>query len=219
MTSHEARQPRYAPPPGAAVLMLVRHGETVAAVRGKSFDLVGGHGDPPLHPDGEAQAQAVCARLSTEAVDAVVVTPLRRTAQTAAPLLQTTGLAPVIEPDLREVFLGDWDGGAYRFHAAEGHPAFQRARAAHEWGEIPGAETTAALHARIGAALSRLALANPDRRVVCFVHGGVIGAAMAIASGARPFAFNGAANGSISELVVHDDRMQIRRFNDCGHLA
>ena len=218
MIAPEARQPRYRPPEGAAVLLLVRHGESVAAVRDRPFDMTDGHGDPPLHPDGEVQARAVCARLAALGVDAVVVTTLRRTRQTAEPLLRATRLAATVEPDLREVHLGDWDGGAYRFHAAEGHPAFLRAQARGEWGEIPGAETNAALHTRVRAGLMRVAAAHPDRRVACFVHGGVIGAAIALATGAAPFAFNGSANGSISELVVHDDRMQVRRFNDCAHL-
>lgn len=214
----QARQPRYRPPQGAARLLLVRHGETVAAVRGESFPRVDGHGDPELHPDGVAQATAVCARLGAEGVAAIYVTTLRRTAQTAAPLAEALGLVPAVEPDLREVFLGDWDGGAYRFHAAEGHPAVRRARASHEWGEIPGAETTAALHARVDAALRRIAARHPDQRVAVFVHGGVIGAAMAIASGARAFAFNGAANGSITEIVLRDGAYTVRRFNDCAHL-
>ena len=34
----------------------------------------------------------------------------------------------------------------------------------------------------------------------------------------RPFAFIGADNGSISEIVVHGDRLMVRRFNDAAHL-
>lgn len=215
----QARQPRYTPPPGAARLLLVRHGETEAAIRGESFPLVGGHGDPSLHPDGVAQARAVCDRLAADRVAAIYVTSLRRTAQTAAPLAAALALDPVVEPELREVYLGAWDGGAYRFHAAEGHPAFLRARAAQEWGEIPGAETTAALHARVDGALRRIAARHADAQVAVFVHGGVIGAAMAIATGARAFAFNGAANGSISEIVLRDGDYVVRRFNDCAHLG
>jgi probable phosphoglycerate mutase len=47
----------------------------------------------------------------------------------------------------------------------------------------------------------------------------VIAAAMAVASGAEPFAFRGAENGSISRLVVQGDRFTVRGFNDCMHLA
>ena len=38
----EARQHRFTPPKGAADLLLIRHGETQAAVRGESFPMVDG---------------------------------------------------------------------------------------------------------------------------------------------------------------------------------
>ena len=41
---------------------------------------------------------------------------------------------------------------------------------------------------------------------------------MAIATGAQNFAFVGADNASISQLVVLGDRWIVRRFNDTAHL-
>ncbi|MFV0515476.1 MAG: histidine phosphatase family protein [Jhaorihella sp.] len=215
----EYRQHVYRPPRGAADLLLIRHGESEPARPGQSFPMKDGHGDPALHPAGEMQAAAVGERLKSEPLAAIYVTTLRRTHQTAAPLAAHLGLTPVIEPDLREVHLGEWDGGLYRIRAAQGDPAFARARARQEWGELPGAETTAALHARVRAGLMRIAARHGDQRVAVFVHGGVIGAALALACGAQPFAFNGAANGSISRLVIRGEEMTIRGFNDCAHLG
>ena len=214
----EARQHRFTPPPGAADLLLIRHGETQAAIRGQDFPMVEGQGDPALHPDGEVQALAVGERLKTEPISAIYVTTMRRTHQTAAPLAGHLGLTPRVERDLREVSLGDWDGGEYRFRAAQNDPLYARARDEHEWGHIPGAETTAALHARVRAGLLRVAAAHPDELVAVVVHGGVVGAAIAIATGAPPFAFHGAANGSISRIVVHGEQMIVRGFNDVSHL-
>ncbi|MFC3616555.1 histidine phosphatase family protein [Lutimaribacter marinistellae] len=216
--SREYRQSVYAPPAGAADLLLVRHGESEPARPGQSFAMMQGHGDPALHPEGERQARAVATRLKDEPISAIYVTILRRTHQTAAPLAEALGISPSVEADLREVHLGEWDGGLYRIKAAEGDPAFARAKARQEWGEIPGAETTAALHARVRSGLLRIAAAHPDERVAVFVHGGVIGAAMAVATGAQPFAFNGAANGSISRIVINGDQMVVRGFNDVTHL-
>ena len=54
--SREYHQKKYAPPPGAADLLLIRHGRTEAARPGVSFPMVDGHGDPALHPEGEEQA-------------------------------------------------------------------------------------------------------------------------------------------------------------------
>lgn len=215
----EYRQHRFTPAAGAADILLIRHGETEAAKPGQSFALKDGHGDPALHPEGELQAIAVGARLKDDPIAGIYVTKLRRTHQTAAPLAAHLGLVPVIDPDLHEVHLGDWDGGQYRQHASEGHPAFLRAKALQEWGEIPGAETTAALHERVKRGLLRIAAAHPDQRIAVVVHGGVVGAAMAVATGAQPFAFNGVANGSISRVVIKDETMIVQGFNDCAHLV
>ncbi|MBM1450172.1 histidine phosphatase family protein, partial [Sulfitobacter mediterraneus] len=147
--SNEMRQHRFTAPKGAADLILIRHGETQAAVRGQNFPMVGGQGDPALRPEGHAQAEAVGARLRDYPIDAIYVTTMQRTHQTAAPLAAHLGMTPRVEADLREVFLGDWDGGEFRFRAAEGDPAILRARERHEWGELPGAETTAAFQLRV----------------------------------------------------------------------
>jgi len=212
------RQHRFTAPKSAADLILIRHGETQAAVRGQNFPMVGGQGDPALRPEGHAQAEAVGARLRDHPIDAIYVTTMQRTHQTAAPLAAHLGMTPRVEADLREVFLGDWDGGEFRFRAAEGDPAILRARDRHEWGELPGAETTAAFQTRVRRGLLRIAAAHADEVVAVVVHGGVVGAALALATGAKAFSFSGAANGSISRLVVHGEEMIVRGFNDCAHL-
>ncbi|WP_120505384.1 histidine phosphatase family protein [Sulfitobacter mediterraneus] len=216
--SNEMRQHRFTAPKGAADLILIRHGETQAAVRGQNFPMVGGQGDPALRPEGHAQAEAVGARLRDHPIDAIYVTTMQRTHQTAAPLAAHLGMTPRVEADLREVFLGDWDGGEFRFRAAAGDPAILRARDRHEWGELPGAETTAAFQTRVRRGLLRIAAAHADELVAVVVHGGVVGAALALATGAKAFSFSGAANGSISRLVVHGEEMIVRGFNDCAHL-
>lgn len=217
--SEEYHQTVYTPPAGACDIRLIRHGRSEAARPGAPFPLVDGHGDPALHPEGEAQAMAVARCLADTPLSALYVTTLRRTHQTAAPLAGVLGLTPEVEPDLREVYLGDWEGGAFRRHAAEGHPAILRARARQEWGEIPNGETTGALQDRVRRALIRIAARHPDTQIAAVVHGGVIGAALAVASGAQAFAFSGAANGSISRIVVAGDAMTVRGFNDIGHLT
>lgn len=214
----EYRQHAYVPPAGAADILLIRHGESAPAIPGQSFPMKDGHGDPELHPNGRQQAVAVGERLKTVPFAAIYVTTLQRTHQTAAPLVAHLALEPIIEADLREVCLGDWDGGEYRIRAAEGHPAFERAKANNEWGEIPGAETTAQFCGRVRAGLLRIAAAHPDQRVAAFVHGGVIAAAMSIATGTPAMTFGGAANGSFTRLVIRGEDMVVRGFNDVAHL-
>lgn len=216
--SEEARQHRFILRPTACELVLIRHGETQAAVRGQMFPMIDGQGDPALRPEGHAQARAVCARLRDDPIAAIYVTTMQRTHQTAAPLAQALGLEPRVEADLREVFLGDWDGGEFRFRAAENDPAFLRAREKECWGELPGAESFANLQTRVMRGLNRIAIAHPGERVAVVVHGGVIGAALAHVTGARNFGFNGADNGSISRVVIGPEGMILRGFNDVSHL-
>lgn len=218
--TQEYRQPVYRPPAGAADLWLVRHGESMPARPGESFPMVDGHGDPALHPQGERQAERVGERLKDEAFTALYVTKLQRTHQTAAPLARHVALTPTVDPDLHEVSLGEWDGGLYRIKAAQGDPIYRQVVETQDWSAIPGAETRAVFFGRVERGLRRIAAAHADERVAVFVHGGVIGAAMAIATGAQPFAFLGAANGSISRLVIEaNGRLSVRGFNDISHLS
>ena len=216
--TQEYRQPVYTPPPGAADLLLIRHGESAPARPGVSFPMKDGHGDPALHPQGEVQAKAIGERFKNQIFAGLYVTKLKRTHQTAAPLAAHLGMTPVQDPDLHEVHLGDWDGGLYRIKAAKGDSIYRKVLQTQDWSAIPGAETRQAFFARVKRGLLRIARAHSDERVAVFVHGGVIGAALAMASKSEPFAFLGAANGSISRLVIHKDRMIVRGFNDTAHL-
>lgn len=216
--SAEIRQYRFAPPAGASQLILVRHGESAPHVPGTRFPLVDGHGDPPLSELGRWQADQVGSRLADEQIAAIYVTTLRRTHQTAAPLAARLGIDPVVEPDLREVHLGEWEGGLYRERIAAQDPIAEKIFREERWDAIPGAESNESLRTRTVGAIQRIQAGHPDQTVVAVVHGGVIGALLAHAAMARPFAFSGADNGSIHHLVVTPERWIVRRYNDTGHL-
>jgi 2,3-bisphosphoglycerate-dependent phosphoglycerate mutase len=215
----EYRQQTFARPPGATEILLVRHGESRAATAETPFPLVDGQGDPELHPNGREQARRVAARLRHEKIGAVYVTNLRRTVETAEPLCSELGLTPIVERDLREVHLGEWEGGLLRIRAHQNDPVYQRMIAEQRWDVIPGAESWQQMHDRIMPALKRITKKHPDELVVAVVHGGVVAHILAHATGARPFAFTGADNGSISHIVMVDDHIVVRRFNEAAHLA
>lgn len=213
------RQHRFELPGDATEIILVRHGETVPATPGDPFVLLDGHGDPELAPEGRVQADKVAARLSDDMpIENIYVTTLRRTSETAAPLAAKLGMEPLVEGDLREILLGEWEGGAYRQHLAEGHPLALELMRQQRWDVIPGAESNEVFAARLRAGMERIAAANVGKRVVAFSHGGAIGMILSIASGSRPFAFVGSDNGSISRVVVLRDRWVVRGFNDVTHL-
>jgi probable phosphoglycerate mutase len=213
------RQYRFAPPAGAADLIIVRHGESAPQTYERPHPLVDGRSDPPLDPRGHEEARLVAGRLKGEDVAAIYVTTLRRTAETAAPLAEALGVTPRVEPGLAEVYLGEWEGAAFRHHTRAGHPLAAQMFVEGRWDVIPGAEPAEAFHERVRAGIGRIAAAHPDERVVVVTHGGVIGTLISLATGAHPFAFVGASNASISHIVVAGDRWIVRRFNDTGHLG
>jgi probable phosphoglycerate mutase len=213
------RQTRFRPPPGAADILLIRHGESQAAHMDKPFPLVDGHADPELADSGREQAERLAERLAKVPIDALYVTSLCRTAQTAAPLAERLGLTPQVEPDLREVNLGEWEAGVFRKMVAENHPIAERMWAEERWDVIPGAEPADAFAARTSGALTRIAAAHPDQLVAVVVHGGVIAVLLSMATGSRPFAFLGADNASISRLAITPQRWILRGYNDTAHLG
>lgn len=213
------RQARFRRPPGATDILLVRHGESAAFDADQPFPLVDGHGDPELHPAGRQQAEAVADRLAGEPVAAIYVTTLRRTAETAAPLAARLGLTPTVERDLREVHLGEWEGGVYRQKVTDGDPLVAQVVADQRWDVIPGAEPADAFAARVTGALDRIAAAHPDELVVAVAHGGTIGEALAQVTGSRRLAFSASDNASISHIVVGPGIRDVRRFNDTSHLT
>ena len=218
MVEKEYRQHRFQRPPGSTEILLVRHGESQPARPGDPFPLVDGHGDPELSMEGREQAVLVGERLRHLPIDAVYVSKLRRTQETAAPLCEHLGMKPIIEPNLHEVNLGDWEGGIFRIKAAENDPTYIRLRQEQRWDVIPGAESNDVFNERIQRGLNNITAHHPDQLVVAVLHGGVIGQIIAEATGARTLAFTGADNGSISHIVIHDGIVMVRRFNDASHL-
>jgi probable phosphoglycerate mutase len=214
----ELRQMQYVPPPGSTDVLLVRHGESGSMVGGASLALTDGQGDPPLAPGGAAEAELVGARLARHGINAIYTSPLRRCVETAEPLARALGLTPRIEQDLREVFMGEWEGGLYRKKFAERDPIALRMLAEQRWDVIPGAEPAPEFARRIRSVLTRIAAAHAGEKIAVFTHAGVIGEALAQASGAEPFTFIGPSNASISQMLVTSEKWVIRRFNDAAHL-
>jgi probable phosphoglycerate mutase len=217
--SSEYRQHRFSAPPGATDILLIRHGESAPARLDVPAPLVDGQADPDLDVRGRDEAERVANRLESEEVSAIYVTNLRRTAQTAAPLAARLDIELRVEPDLREVHLGEWEGAMFRQRIAERDPLAMRMFSEQRWDMIPGAESQDVLLKRVRQGVERIAGTHTDQRVAVFTHGGVIAMVLHLATSCAPFAFLGADNGSITHLVVTPERWVVRRFNDTGHLG
>jgi probable phosphoglycerate mutase len=209
----------YVGPPGSTELVLVRHGASADSIEGETFELVEGQGDPPLSDVGRHQSELLAARLGHELFDGMYVSTLRRTAETAAPLVDRSGMTPAVDADLREVFLGEWEGGLLRQKSADHDPLLERVFTERRWDVIPGAESREVFGGRLRRAVDRIATTHPGGRVVVFSHGAAIGEILAQATGSEPFAFLGADNASISKIAVTGERWVLRGYNDTSHLT
>ncbi len=134
----------------AAQITLLRHGEPDWNPRGGESV-----GDPGLTPYGHEQARLAAEALRRDPIDAIFVSPYRRSQETAAPLVEATGLAPVTVPDLREigvnvVGLSQEDVDQYFVEAA-------RRPLEEHWDGWPDSERFTDFHARVTGALADLA--------------------------------------------------------------
>ena len=128
-------------------IVIVRHAEPEWVRDGLNVD------DPPLTERGRRQAETLAAALRHEHFDEILVSPLSRTRETAAPLLSALGRELVVEPWLEEIRNPIWHGTPVE-KAAEAYRA-DRARASHErWAGLPGGESVADFVDRINVGCS-----------------------------------------------------------------
>jgi 2,3-bisphosphoglycerate-dependent phosphoglycerate mutase len=85
-------------------IVLIRHGQPEWVKDG--LNVV----DPPLTELGHEQAARMAELLAGESFDEVLVSPLRRARQTAAPLYELLGRSEQIEPWLEEIRDPGWHG-------------------------------------------------------------------------------------------------------------
>ena len=206
-------------PEGATEVLLVRHGSSARSTPEAPIALVDGKSDPPLSDLGRRQADAVAERLARSRIDSLFVTPLQRTQQTAGPLARRLGLRPTVIPDLREVFLGIWEGQLNARIVGDAVLA-EHVFTAQRWDVIPDAESMNRFSERVRRGLERLAdTVGPDAVAVAVVHGGVIAEACRQVTGSEAFAFLSAENGSVTRIMrLATGRWGLISFNDTAHL-
>lgn len=90
-------------------MIFVRHGQSEANLQ----RVFAGHTDVPLTELGRLQAERTAQFLRDYPIDAVYASDLLRAMQTAAPTAASRGLEIVPDPQLREIFAGDWEGLPY----------------------------------------------------------------------------------------------------------
>ena len=186
--------------------MLWRHGQTIWNVE-RRFQ---GQTDIPLDDTGEAQAEYAARRLATLRPDVIFSSDLTRAAGTAAPLAKLTGLAVILDKDLRERSGGSWEGLTDR-EIAERYPA-ERA----SWNP-PDGEPTTAVADRVAGALRRVADTVVDGGLAVVVsHGAALRLGMARILGLTEDVFGvlgPLSNCAWSVVGLRNDRWRLLEHN------
>ncbi|HEY2599322.1 MAG TPA: histidine phosphatase family protein [Candidatus Dormibacteraeota bacterium] len=203
-------------PTSPARLFLVRHGQSTWNYEHR----IQGQLDPPLSQEGRRQAANLGRRLTGRTFEGLYTSDLRRAAETAQLVGQAVRIDPTPMADLREIYLGQWEGLRTEELAARFPRAWASWTEEPNWDLVAGGEGSAAFEARVGRALDQLFDRHPQGDVLAVTHGGVIQIALHHVVG-RPgrgiFPFR-IQNASVSVLEKRNGRVVVSGVNDIAHL-
>jgi ribonuclease H / adenosylcobalamin/alpha-ribazole phosphatase len=200
-------------------LVLLRHGETRFTAE-KRFS--GSADDPGLSDRGHAQADLAAAHLARSklSVDVVVMSPLRRSRETAAVVAAALSLDVEEDADLREADFGAWDGLTY-LEVEERFPRELAAWLGSTSVAPPGGESFDAVARRVRAARDRIVARHPGRTVLVLSHVTPIKLLVRSALDAPMAALFRMEldSASITQVSLWEDgNASLRVFNDTSHL-
>jgi broad specificity phosphatase PhoE len=202
--------------PSPARLLLVRHGQSTWNHERR----IQGQLDPPLSDAGRHQAVRLGRRLAGRTFAGFYSSDLKRAAETAQLIGESLDLDPTPMAELREIYLGQWEGLRTEDLATRFPEAWAGWTEEPDWDLVPGGEGAVAFEARVGAAVDALFQRHAQGDVLVVTHGGVIQIALHHVVG-RPgrgiFPFR-IQNASVSVLERRNGRVVVSGVNDIGHL-
>ena len=198
-------------------IYLVRHGATELSAE----DRFAGSTDVPLSEEGRAQVQALAERLRGDTLDAVHVSPMGRTLETARIIAADRGLEPQPEPGLREIDYGHWEGRSRSEVETEFADEYQT------WQEDPltiapkGGESGIQVLARALPVMRRIVQGHSRRSVLVVSHKGTNRLLVSSLLGFDARGYRDRLDQSPAALTILDFasevRARLRLFNDISH--
>jgi probable phosphoglycerate mutase len=203
------------------ILYLVRHGESDFDSSDHRPSARGDQWDPPLGERGREQAGLLAARLRAMPMPSVVsCSPLRRARETAAAFAEPSGVEVLIDDDLAEAYLGEWEGKPFEEILSTDERMLHRVRNQEPiWRHAPGVEELGAFRARVSGAVERILSEHPSGNVLIVCHGAVINAYLAPLLGVDHEMFFVPENTSLNSVVVDGELRRVRFLNDALHLT
>jgi broad specificity phosphatase PhoE len=180
-----------------------------------------GHVDTPLSDVGRRQAALLARRLAEEPIDEIHVSDLRRAVETAEAVAAQIPLALRVDPRLRELAFGAWEGLTFE----EVCQKFPEMTPSSETNvpriPPPGGETLIQLADRIGSFFAEVKRElSPKRTLLVVAHRGALQVFLSLALGLPPDAWwkFRLEPASLSEINVYSDGTVLHRFNETHHL-
>lgn len=183
-------------------LILIRHGETDWNVEGRWQ----GQSDVPLNQNGLAQARRLADALADRQIDAIYTSDLQRTRETARLLSEHKRLPIQVDPRLREVNQGQWEGLTIQQIKERYLPELEARRRDQYNVPAPGGENGMQVQQRAMAAIRDILGRHPEGTIAVVSHGYTL-AVLRIHFSGHPFDRVRElvpANGEIIELDVRD---------------
>ncbi|NLA74774.1 MAG: alpha-ribazole phosphatase [Deltaproteobacteria bacterium] len=150
-------------------LYLVRHGQ----VEGFARMTANGHTDVDINETGVAQMNSLAERLRLVEINAIYATGLKRTEKGARIIGQHHSVPIKTEPDLKEIFFGDWDGMPLdeieRMHPGELDKRYSDIAGYRP----PNGENMADVSKRVLRCLKEILIEAPGKNILIVAHGGV----------------------------------------------
>jgi alpha-ribazole phosphatase len=148
-------------------LCLVRHGQTDWNLEGRYH----GQSDVPLNENGRAQAHVIAQQLQGESFAAIYSSDLRRARETAEIIAAAIHLPIRLEPRLREIDQGEWEGQLVDIIKARYAGLWQERIVDPTNVRPPGGETVGEVAKRVYDVLNDITRLYPIGQVLITSHG------------------------------------------------
>ena len=197
-------------------IILIRHGQTEWNLSGRYQ----GQSDIPLSEEGLKQAECLARNFPLPAVDAVYASDLQRAAVTAKCIAGRFQCPLYLEPALREMNFGDWEGLDYAAIAKQwpeevqnffGHPDKLR---------VPHGETFAQLQQRAVAQIRTIGVKERGKTIAVVAHGAINRTILASALH-MPLHYLWSLrqdNTAVNILRIEEDYVMLELMNSTAHL-
>ena len=151
-------------------IYLVRHGQTNDNIK----NLMQGWKDTPLNDQGRLQANALVSFFREESIDIVYSSDLSRALETAQIIADAIHKEVYIDKQLREMYLGSWEGHSWQEIEAEYAYFFNKPENEKNALNIHSGESYIEFQLRSFETFKKIVHNHLKKNIIIVTHGGVI---------------------------------------------